>query len=111
MSLLSIFDREPTYIRRSRVYLQEARMAMLEHSIAAEHYRASADMYAERARRLEEEIAQWEAGKGMPAETHAVPAAAAELGAGRFTGPTRLESSQPAMGAAAPATVGIARVV
>ena len=105
MSLLSIFDREPTYIRRTRVYLQEARMAMLEHSIAAEHYQASADMYAERARRLEEDIAQWEAGKGD------VSTAAADPGAVRFTGPTRLEPNQPVLGGGSPASVGIARVV
>ena len=51
---------EPRYIRRTRAYLQEARLAMLEHSIAAEHYQSSAEMYAERARRLEEEIRHWE---------------------------------------------------
>ena len=57
-----IFGGEPRHIRRARAYLQEARMAMLEHSIAAEHYQASAQMYADRARRLEEEIAAWEGG-------------------------------------------------
>ena len=36
---------EPRYIRRTRAYLQEARMAMLEHTIAAEHYPSSAQMY------------------------------------------------------------------
>ena len=51
---------EPRYIRRTRAYLQEARMAMLEHSIAAEHYQSSAQMYAERAARLEDEIRAWE---------------------------------------------------
>ena len=51
---------EPRYIRRTRAYLQEARMAMLEHSIAAEHYQSSAQMYAERATRLVEEIRAWE---------------------------------------------------
>ena len=30
---------DPKHIRRARAYLEEARMAMLEHSIAAEHYR------------------------------------------------------------------------
>ena len=63
MFSMSLFGAEPRYIRRARAYLQEARMAMLEHSIAAEHYQASADMYAERARRLEEEIALWEVQK------------------------------------------------
>ena len=52
---------EPRYIRRTRAYLQEARMAMLEHSIAAENYRASAAMYEDRIKRLELEIAHWEA--------------------------------------------------
>lgn len=59
---------EPRYIRRTRAYLQEARMAMLEHSIAAEHYQSSAQMYAERAARLEEELRLWELG-----EQHHVP--------------------------------------
>lgn len=51
---------EPRYIRRTRAYLQEARMAMLEHSIAAEYYQSSAEMYAARAQRLEQEIHDWE---------------------------------------------------
>ncbi|MEX8193295.1 hypothetical protein [Comamonas guangdongensis] len=51
---------EPRYIRRTRAYLQEARMAMLEHSIAAEYYQSSAQMYAERAARLEEELRAWD---------------------------------------------------
>ncbi|MGN1056601.1 MAG: hypothetical protein ACI4QS_07810 [Comamonas sp.] len=63
MFFSGLFGGEPRYIRRTRVYLQEARMAMLEHSIAAEHYKASAEMYAERARRLEEELAMWQAQK------------------------------------------------
>ncbi len=54
---------EPRYIRRSRTYLDEARMATLEHSVAAEHYLAMAQMYADRAARLEKEIKAWEAGE------------------------------------------------
>ncbi|MEG0149990.1 MULTISPECIES: hypothetical protein [unclassified Comamonas] len=54
---------EPRYIRRMRAYLQEARMAMLEHSIAAEYYQSSAEMYAERAARLEDELMAWERGE------------------------------------------------
>lgn len=54
---------EPRYIRRMRAYLQEARMATLEHSIAAEYYHSSAQMYAERAARLEEELRAWEQGE------------------------------------------------
>lgn len=73
MFSLSIFGGEPRYIRRARAYLQEARMSVLEHSIAAEHYQASADMYAERARRLEEEIALWEAHKNGAELLEAVP--------------------------------------
>lgn len=51
---------EPRHIRRMRGYLEEARMAMLEQSIAAEHYHASAEMYAERVRRLQQELEHWE---------------------------------------------------
>lgn len=51
---------EPRYIRRTRAYLQEARMAVLEHSVAAEYYQSSAEMYAARAQRLEQEIHEWE---------------------------------------------------
>ncbi len=51
---------EPRYIRRTRVYLQEARMAILEHSIAAEYYQSSAEMYAARAQRLEQDLQEWE---------------------------------------------------
>lgn len=54
---------EPRYIRRARTYLDEARMATLEHSVAAEHYLAMAQMYADRAARLEKEIKAWEAGE------------------------------------------------
>lgn len=51
---------EPRYIRRTRAYLQEARMAVLEHSIAAEYYQSSAEMYSARAQRLEQELHEWE---------------------------------------------------
>jgi hypothetical protein len=51
---------EPRHIRRSRAYLQEARMAVLEHSVAAEYYQSSCEMYAARAQRLEQEIHEWE---------------------------------------------------
>lgn len=62
---------EPRYIRRTRAYLLEARMAMLEHTIAAEHYQSSAQMYAERAARLEEELRAWERGdQHAPAAPH-----------------------------------------
>jgi hypothetical protein len=61
---------EPRYIRRTRAYLQEARMAMLEHSIAAEYYQSSAEMYSERAARLEEELRAWEEGVQQARATH-----------------------------------------
>lgn len=84
MFSMGIFGGEPRYIRRARTYLQEARMAMLEHSIAAEHYQASAQMYAERARRLEEEIASWESGKNrtevMEPVVHDMPASVSGTG-------------------------------
>lgn len=67
---------EPRYVRRMRSYLQEARMAMLEHSIAAEHYQSSAQMYAERAARLEEELRLWEMG-----EQHHIPVVPHHYGA------------------------------
>lgn len=71
MFSFGMFSAEPRYIRRARAYLQEARMSMLEHSIAAEHYQASADMYAERAKRLEEEIAAWSASQsGAASDGH-----------------------------------------
>ena len=54
---------DPKHIRRARAYLEEARMAMLEHSIAAEHYQAMAAMYAQRVSRLEHDIAEWEHGE------------------------------------------------
>lgn len=63
MFSMRLFGREPRHIRHARAFLKEARMGMLEHTLAAEHYLASAGMYAERVRRLEGEIAAWEAQK------------------------------------------------
>ncbi len=104
MFSLSLFGAEPRYIRRARAYLQEARMAVLEHTIAAEHYQASAQMYAERARRLEDEIAHWEARKNGPVVVEPVQEIAT-----KFAVPNRLESTpQPVLGTA-PASVGIVR--
>lgn len=63
MAFFKLFSgswREPQHIRRTRAYLKEAQMAMLEHTIAAENYRASATMYQERVQRLEAEIAAWQ---------------------------------------------------
>lgn len=104
MFFSSLFGSEPRYIRRTRVYLQEARMAMLEHSIAAEHYQATAEMYAERARRLEEELAHYEAQKHG-----AVAVAPASVGEpAKYSGPSRLDVAPPVVGAGA-SGVGIVR--
>lgn len=103
MFSLRIFGGEPRHIRRARAYLQEARMAMLEHSIAAEQYQMSAEMYAERARRLEEEIAYWEAVK-----KGAVLVGPTQEMANKFSGPSRIETSPPALGTGS-AAVGIVR--
>ena len=68
---------DPKHIRRDRAYLEEAHMAMLEHSIAAEHYQAMAAMYAQRVQRLERDIAEWEAeAVGSPRTEMAADAAA-----------------------------------
>lgn len=92
---------EPRYIRRTRAYLQEARMAMLEHTIAAEHYQSSAEMYAERARRLEEELRHWEAER----EAQRNGSAAAVT---KFVGPAKLEAA-PAVQSTPATPVGIVR--
>lgn len=103
MFFSSLFGSEPRYIRRTRVYLQEARMAMLEHSIAAEHYQATAEMYAERARRLEEELAHYEAQKHG-----AVVAGPASVGeAAKYSGPSRIDVTPPVVSGAS--GVGIVR--
>lgn len=104
MFSLSLFGAEPRYIRRARAYLQEARMAVLEHTVAAEHYQASAQMYAERARRLEEEIAHWEARKNGSVVVDPLQ----EI-TNKFAAPSRLESTSPPVLGAAPASVGIVR--
>lgn len=88
MFYLSMFGGEPRYIRRARAYLQEARMSALEHTIAAEHYQASAAMYAERARRLEEEIAQWEGRKSGAQLLEAMPEVP-----GKVLGQDRIEAN------------------
>lgn len=48
--------RTEVHIRKSLDYLQEARLAWVEHQAAAEHHAALAKMYAERISRIEEEI-------------------------------------------------------
>lgn len=104
MFSMRIFGGEPRYIRRARAYLQEARMAMLEHSIAAEHYQASAEMYAERARRLEREIVSWEAAKNGDTEVaRAVPEVPTSM-----VGAGRMDSAKPVI-EKAKSSVGIVR--
>lgn len=104
MFSLSMFGAEPRYIRRARAYLQEARMSVLEHTIAAEHYQASAAMYAERARRLEEEIAQWEGRKTGAQLLKAMPE-----GAGKVLGQGRIEANHKHARGKHEAPVGIVR--
>ena len=71
---------DPKHVRRARAYLEEARMAMLEHSIAAEHYKAMTTMYAQRVRRLEQEIGEWDAQyTGARGVTSAAPVADAPV--------------------------------
>lgn len=96
---------EPRYIRRTRAYLEEARMAMLEHSIAAEHYQSSAEMYAERARRLEEELQHWEAQRDAARGRRTSEESAA---ATKLVGPAKLEAA-PVVPPSQPASVGIVR--
>lgn len=48
--------RTEAHIRKSLEYLEEARLAWVEHQAAAEHHAALAKMYAERIARIEEEI-------------------------------------------------------
>ncbi|MDH0848197.1 hypothetical protein N5D66_09635 [Delftia tsuruhatensis] len=94
---------EPRYIRRTRAYLQEARMAMLEHTIAAEYYKSSADMYAERAARLEEELRAWEESVEQARAAHGARRAHAKHGK-----PVTVESAAPAAAPSTP-TVGMVR--
>ncbi|MBQ0131014.1 MAG: hypothetical protein KBT18_02235 [Comamonas sp.] len=108
MFFSTIFGGEPRYIRRIRAYLQEARMAALEHSIAAEHYQSSAEMYSERARRLEEELLAYETLKAGGVAPVEASAAAADASATSYTRPSRVETPLPAMGSA-PVNVGIVR--
>lgn len=103
MFSLSFWSGEPRYIRRARAYLQEARMSMLEHTIAAEHYQASAEMYAERARRLEADIAHWETHK-----TGAICAQAAPTEGSPAVQQNHTESTKDQRGKHGPA-VGIVR--
>ncbi|NDP39748.1 MAG: hypothetical protein GZ093_13510 [Rhodoferax sp.] len=46
------------HIRKSREYLEEARVRRVEHQAAAEHHSALAKMYEERIARIEAEISE-----------------------------------------------------
>ena len=70
---------DPKHIRRARAYLDEARMAMLEHSVAAEHYKSMTSMYAQRVHRLEQDIADWEAQRDGKTMAQVEPTAAPEV--------------------------------
>ncbi len=106
MFFSTIFGGEPRYIRRIRAYLQEARMAALEHSIAAEHYQASAEMYTERARRLEEELMAYEGHKAAGGQVDTD--IASEQAAFSYSRPSRVESPTSGL-PSSPASVGIVR--
>lgn len=55
--MFGLFQPNPQdHLRRAMVLLREAHMARIEHQAAAEHHEALADMYAQRAARLEREI-------------------------------------------------------
>lgn len=49
-------SRREEHLRRAEVLLREAHLARVEHQAAAEHHSALAQMYAERASRLEHEV-------------------------------------------------------
>jgi hypothetical protein len=55
--MFSLFQTNPqVHLRRAMALLREAHMARIEHQAAAEHHKALAAMYAQRAARLEREI-------------------------------------------------------
>jgi hypothetical protein len=54
---VNLFSVSPLpHLRRAAQMLQEARAALLEHEIAAEHHGALARMYCERIKRLEADL-------------------------------------------------------
>lgn len=48
--------KQPVHLKRAEVLLREAHLARMEHQAAAEHHAALAEMYAQRAARLEREL-------------------------------------------------------
>jgi hypothetical protein len=71
--MFNVFSRRPdAHVLKSLQYVQEARLSVLEHRIAAEHHAALAEMYARRVEWLEQEFAvQGQAELG--AKHHAAP--------------------------------------
>ena len=73
--MLNFLTRGPNeHLKRAEVLLREAHLARIEHQAAAEHHAALADMYAERAARLEREVygsrpIPWLEGKEEPLPT------------------------------------------
>lgn len=56
---LDLFHPRPEpHIRKAQEYLEEARLARIEHEVAAEHHAALGAMYAQRIARLEQQIAE-----------------------------------------------------
>ncbi|RZL63331.1 MAG: hypothetical protein EOP81_13085 [Variovorax sp.] len=53
-------------LKRAAGLLHEAQLARIEHQAAAEHHAALAKMYAERCRRLENEMYRGDRGTGTP---------------------------------------------
>ncbi len=60
------------YTRRIQSSLDEARMAALEHESAAEHHQALANMYRDRVRRLQGELAELN-GENLPVPKTVTP--------------------------------------
>jgi len=62
------------YLRRAAALLEEAQMARIEHQAGAEHHSALARMYAERVRRLENELYRQPRNVEHPPSDATVPA-------------------------------------
>ncbi len=60
------------HLKRADILLREAHLARIEHQAAAEHHAALAEMYAQRAARLEREIHAARAVAWPPASTVAL---------------------------------------
>jgi hypothetical protein len=58
--LKSLFNLDSRYEKITRNHLQTAKLAALEHQLAAEHHAALAQMYKARAERLEQDLVMHE---------------------------------------------------